>query len=351
MRTARLLDARLLVVTGKGGTGKTSVAAAIAVAAAAKGHEVLLAEVEGRQGLARLFDLPALDHTEAPLAERVTGLAVDPKKSLREYLDRTGVGVLGALLDRAGLVDLVTAAAPGLGDALLIGKLSEVVGRANDGVPAYDLVVLDAPPSGRILPFLKAPASLAGLARYGPMADQTAAVAKLLTDPDRTRVVLTTLPEALPVAEARQTAGDLAEAGIAVGIVVANQVTKPVAADAARLAELAADPASLRAAATGAGLSLDAAALAALVGEGAERQRRYETEQAHLAELRDALKTDVVELPVLPGGVADADGVAALAKALRRLGPKHTAPSPEPKQLEAPKALPEPEAVDDGGHS
>jgi anion-transporting ArsA/GET3 family ATPase len=204
MDARELLRARLLVVTGKGGTGKTSVAAALAVAAAAKGHEVLLAEVEGRQGLARLFDLPALGHEEAPIGERLTGLAIDPRAALREYLDGAGVPVLGTLLDRAGLGDLVTAAAPGLGDVLLAGKLAQVARRS-----MYDLVVLDAPPSGRIVPFLGAAAGLAGLARFGPVADQAGGVAELLTDPALTQVVVTTLPEALPVTEALQTAAAL----------------------------------------------------------------------------------------------------------------------------------------------
>ena len=352
MRAAELFDARLLVVTGKGGTGKTSVAAALAVAAAAKGHEVLLAEVEGRQGLARLFDLPALEHEESPLTTpededtgTVTGLAVDPRIALREYLDHAGVAVLGGLLDKAGLVDVVTAAAPGLGDALLVGKLGETAMRAADGRPAYDLVILDAPPSGRVVPFLRAPASVAGLARYGPLAGDADRVAKLLEDPARTRVVLTTLPEALPVAETGQTARELAEAGIAVGLVVANSVTAAASGldDSAQLDQLAADPEPLLAAAGRAGLRLDRTAVAALVAEGVGRTRRRDAEQRHLDGLRQTLGTEIVELPVLPGGVPDAGAVRVLAGHLAGVGPRRMKPEPPgPLQLEAPKMLPPP---------
>jgi len=320
MDARKLLGARLLVVTGKGGTGKTSVAAALAVAAAAKGHEVLLAEVEGRQGLARLFDLPALAHEEAPVGERLSGLAVDPKAALREYLDGAGVPVLGTLLDKAGLGDLVTAAAPGLGDALLVGKIAQVARRG-----VYDLVVLDAPPSGRIVSFLGAAAGLAGLARFGPVADQAGAVADLLTDPALTQVVLTTLPEALPVTEALQTAEELRSAGINVGLAVANQVGDGALAEGGdRLPALAADPAPLRRAAQAAGLDLSDAALAALVREGLGRERRLAAERSQLGRLREGLgaKADLIELPVVPGGVTDPAGVLAMARHLRRLGPR-----------------------------
>jgi anion-transporting ArsA/GET3 family ATPase len=326
MDARELLRARLLVVTGKGGTGKTSVAAALAVAAAAKGHEVLLAEVEGRQGLARLFDLPALGHEEAPIGERLTGLAIDPKAALREYLDGTGVPVLGTLLDRAGLGDLVTAAAPGLGDVLLAGKLAQVARRS-----VYDLVVLDAPPSGRIVPFLGAAAGLAGLARFGPVADQAGGVAELLTDPALTQVVLTTLPEALPVTEALQTAAALRAAGIPVGPAIANQVGEGgLSAGGDRLPALAADPAPLRAAARAAGLQLSDADLAALAGEGLRRERRLDAERRQLARLRDGLGVDLIELPVVPGGVTDPAGVDALARRLRRVGPRAVRALPAP---------------------
>src|SRR5919198_1136876 len=140
-----LLDrARLLVVTGKGGTGKTTVAGALAVAAARRGRRTLVLEVEGRQGLAALFGRPSLGYRETRLAEGVMGLAVDPEESLREYLGRYGAAPLARLLSWARLTNFVTAAAPGLGDILLVGKVWEAVTRRSGPRRVYDLVVVPA---------------------------------------------------------------------------------------------------------------------------------------------------------------------------------------------------------------
>src|ERR671930_2277936 len=139
-----LLDrARLLVVTGKGGTGKTTVAGALAIAAARRGRRTLVLEVEGRQGLAALFGRPSLGYRETRLAEGVMGLEVDPEESLREYLGRYGAAPLARLLSWARLTRFITAAAPGLGDILMVGKVWEAATRRRDGRHVYDLVVLD----------------------------------------------------------------------------------------------------------------------------------------------------------------------------------------------------------------
>ncbi len=244
MPPLELLDrARLLVVTGKGGTGKTTVAAALAMAAALRGRRALVVEVEGRQGLARLFGRRSLDHREARVAERVAGLAVDPEASLREYLGRYGFAPLARLLTWARLTHFITAAAPGLGDVLLVGKVWEAATRAQGG---YDLVVLDAPPTGRVVPFLRAPETVAELARVGPIRHQADRVRELLDDPERTGVVLACLPEELPVTETLEGVAALRAAGLPVAAVVANQVTTDLLGGrAARLAALAKDPAPL----------------------------------------------------------------------------------------------------------
>ncbi|HEY6709253.1 MAG TPA: ArsA-related P-loop ATPase, partial [Actinomycetota bacterium] len=239
-----LEQARLLVVTGKGGTGKTTVAAGLAMAAAGRGRRVLVAEVEGRQGLAGLFGREALDHREAPVAEGVHALAVDPDESLREYLARYGFAPLARLLTWAHLNRFITAAAPGLGDVLLVGKVWEAATReGRPGSGAYDLVVLDAPPTGRVVPFLRAPATGAELARDGPIRHQADRVRDLLDDPGRTAVLLTCLPEELPVTETLEGVATLQEAGLPVAGVVANRVTRDrLGGRAGRLARLARDP-------------------------------------------------------------------------------------------------------------
>jgi len=309
-------QARLLVVTGKGGTGKTTVAAGLAVAAAGRGRRVLVAEVEGRQGLAGLFGRRVLEHSEMRVAEGVNGLAIDPDESLREYLARYGFAPLARLLSWANLNRFITAAAPGLGDVLLVGKVWEAATReARPGSAAYDLVVLDAPPTGRVVPFLRAPETVAELARVGPIRHQADRVRDLLDDPGRTAVLLTCLPEELPVTETLEGVAALREAGLPVAGVIANRVTGDrLGGRAGRLAALARDPAPLAAAAAAAGAGLDGEALARLVGEARDRQRQVARERRLLKELRaglDGLPT--VELPFLTGGVGGPGEVRALA--------------------------------------
>jgi anion-transporting ArsA/GET3 family ATPase len=310
--------ARLILVTGKGGTGKTTVAAGIAVAAGLRGRRTLVAEVEGRQGLAGLFGRRELDHQEAPVGERLHALAIDPEESLREYLARYGFAPLARLLTWANLNRFITAAAPGLGDVLLVGKVWEAATRRTPTGVAYDLVVLDAPPTGRVVPFLRAPQTVAELARVGPIRNQADRVRDLLDDPDRTAVVLTCLPEELPVTETIEGAASLRAAGLPVAAVVANRVTPDrLGGRAGRLAALARDPAPLAAAAAAAGAELDGPALATLLREARGRQRQVRRERRLLKELRAGLDgLPVVELPFLAGGVGGPDLVRALADQL-----------------------------------
>jgi anion-transporting ArsA/GET3 family ATPase len=308
--------ARLVVVTGKGGTGKTTVAAGLAVAAAGRGRRVLVVEVEARQGLAGLFGRGDLGHREARVADGVSALAVDPDESLREYLERYGFAPLARLLSWAHLNRFITAAAPGLGDVLLVGKVWEASTRDGPGGrPAYDLVVLDAPPTGRVVPFLRAPETVAELARVGPIRHQADRVRDLLDDPGRTAVLLTCLPEELPVTETLEGVAALREAGLPVAGVVANRVTRDrLGGRAGRLAGLARDPAPLAAAAAAAGAELDRAALATLVSEARDRQRQVTRERRLLKELRAGLDgLPLVELPSLADGATGPDEVRALA--------------------------------------
>ena len=309
-------QARLLVVTGKGGTGKTTVAAGLAVAAAGRGRRVLVVEVEGRQGLAGLFGRQELDHREVRVAEGVNALAVDPDESLREYLARYGFAPLARLLSWANLNRFITAAAPGLGDVLLVGKVWEAATReARPGSGSYDLVVLDAPPTGRVVPFLRAPETVAELARVGPIRHQADRVGALLDDPERTAVVLTCLPEELPVTETLEGVAALGAAGLPVAAVVANRVTGDrLGGRAGRLAALARDPTPLAAAAAGAGAELGQAALGTLVEEARDRQRVVARERRLLKELRAGLDgLPLVELPFLDGGAGGPEEVRVLA--------------------------------------
>src|ERR1700752_4838944 len=159
---ARLSKARLHFVTGKGGTGKSTVAAALALTLAAGGRKVLLVEVEGRQGIAQLFDVPPLPYQELKIASaeqggQVNALAIDIEAAFLEYLDMFyNLGIAGRAMRRIGAIEFATTIAPGLRDVLLTGKIKEAVVRLNKGAknPVYDAIVVDAPPTGRIARFL-----------------------------------------------------------------------------------------------------------------------------------------------------------------------------------------------------
>lgn len=218
---------QLHVVSGKGGVGKTTVAAALAIALASNGGRVLLAEVEGRQGLAQLFDVAPLPYAEVRLAPasaggEVVGLAIDPEAALYEYLDMFyRLGPAGKALRKVGAIDFATTIAPGLRDVLLTGKVYEAVGKRRTGRPQYDAVVVDAPPTGRITRFLNVGSEVSGLAKVGPIRAQADAITSLVKS-SRTVVHLVTLLEEMPVQETADAIAELEAADIPVGRVIVN---------------------------------------------------------------------------------------------------------------------------------
>ena len=232
---------RLHVVTGKGGTGKTTVAVSLALALASSGRKVLVVEVEGRQALAQLFDVTALPYEERRLGSvpgegkvrgELWGLAVDAEQAMIEYLDMFyGLKRSARGLKRMGAVDFVTTLAPGLRDVLLTGKVKEAVTRTDsDGHPAYDAVVLDAPPTGRIAKFLDATKEVANLTKFGPINRQSDGVITLLHGP-RTVVHLVTLLEEMPVQETLDAAAELTALGFQLGVVVVNRARPALVTD------------------------------------------------------------------------------------------------------------------------
>jgi anion-transporting ArsA/GET3 family ATPase len=222
----------LHIVSGKGGTGKTTIAGALACALATSGRRVLVCEVEGRQGISELFDVAPLTGAEerrisrTPAGGAVYGLAIDAEDALMEYLDTFyHLGIAGKALDRFGAVDFATSIAPGLRDVLLTGKVYEAVRRKIKNRPnAYDAVVLDAPPTGRIAQFLNVHAAVAGLAKVGPIRNQADSIMRLLRSATTT-VHVVTLLEDMPVTETEEAVAALRPTQIRIGTVIENMVT------------------------------------------------------------------------------------------------------------------------------
>ena len=310
--------ARLHVVTGKGGTGKTTVAAALALALAAGGYRTLLVEVEGRQGIAQLFGTDPLPYEERRIATTADGgevraLAVDPEQALLEYLDRFyRLGRAGRVLRRFGAIDFATTIAPGLRDVLLTGKVKEATTRTEGGRRVYQAVVLDAPPAGRIGRCLNVTAETAKLAKVGPIRAQSEGVAALLRSP-MTAVHLVTLLEEMPVQETADTLAELRRLGMPLGRVIVNAARVPLLAPDG--VQAAPNRAELSAALAAAGLSHDRATVAGLQEEVSEYLLREELEASLRAELA-GLGRPIVELPLLPDG-PDRAGLETLAAVLR----------------------------------
>ncbi len=297
----------LHIVTGKGGTGKTTVAAALAMSLAGTGRRVLLCEVEGRQGIAQLFDVAPLPYEERKIAVGPTGgevhaLAIDPESALLEYLQMFyRLGRAGRALDRFGIIDFATTIAPGVRDVLLTGKVYEAAKRRSGDRFVYDAVVMDAPPTGRITRFLNVNSELAGLAKVGPIRRQADAIMQMMRAPS-THVHLVTVLEEMPVTETIDAIAELGEQQLPVGHVVVNLI-QPDLVSAPTRAALA--DGSLDAEAFGPMLDragLPSAAAGSLIDGGLDAAHRADLQADQRAELEHCGRP-VVELERRPDGI------------------------------------------------
>jgi len=322
-------EVQLHIVTGKGGTGKSTVAASLALALASRGKAVLLCEVEGRQGIAQMFDVTPLPYEERLLAKateaghgNVYALAIDAESALLEYLSMYyRLGRAGKALDRFGVIDFATTIAPGVRDVLLTGKVYEAAQRnsRNKNARTYDAIVLDAPPTGRITQFLNVNNELAGLAKVGPIKAQADTVTTLLRSP-RTAVHLVTVLEEMPVQETADGVIELRKARMPVGGVIVNLVRPQDLDDDARTALLAGevDTKALAKSLTTAGIKAPTRIVPTLIAEGRDHaeRRRLEDSQRTLVE---QIGIPMYELPQLAGG-ADLGGLYELAAVMVEQG-------------------------------
>jgi len=284
-----LLDKRLVVVTGKGGVGKTTVAAALGLLAARQGRRTVVCEVAQQERLAGLFGARDVGHGEVELAPGLFSVSVQPEQAMHEWLrHQLKSGALAGLLGHSRLFGYLTAAAPGVTELVTVGKVWDLaqVERRTGGSP-FDLVIMDAPATGHALALLRAPRTYASVARVGPIARQAGSIDAFLRDSSATGVLSVALPEEMPVNETvdleRRLAGDLE---LEVDQVVANGVlpARFTAPDVRRLRSL-----------DGQGTEAAQAAVTSALVE----HRRAARQQEQLERLRAEVRAPVTTLPYL----------------------------------------------------
>jgi anion-transporting ArsA/GET3 family ATPase len=323
---SRLTKARLHFVSGKGGTGKTTVAAALALTLAAGGRKVLLVEVEGRQGIAQLFDVPPLPYEEVKVATaegggHVNALAIDIEAAFMEYLEMFyNLGIAGRAMRRVGAIEFATTIAPGLRDVLLTGKIKEAATRVDAKKrPVYDAIVVDSPPTGRISRFLDVTKALSDLAKGGPVHSQAEGVVRLLHS-EQTAIHLVTLLEALPIQETMEAIHELEQLDLPIGSVIVNRNIPPFlpAADLAKAADGVIDADGVRTGLARAGIKLDDADFAGLLTETIEHATRIRARAESAAEI-EKVHVPLLELPTIADGV-DLGSLYELAEILAQQG-------------------------------
>ena len=289
MDPAQFLTApRVTIVAGKGGVGKTTVTATMALAAARLGLRALVIEVEGKSGLPTLFGKDALDYEEQVLftgdgGGEVRARTLTPDESLVEYLRDHGLKRISKRLADSGALDMVATATPGIKDVLILGKVKQL-----EVTGAADLIIVDAPAAGHAITFLSSADGLLDAVKVGPIEQQARDVKALLEDAARCQVVLVTLPEETPVNELVETAYSLEDRiGIKLGPVVVNAVSP-------ELDGLDADPVD---AAGAAGVDLSDDLAATLRDAAAFRLDRQALQRAQLDRLAKELPLDQVRLP------------------------------------------------------
>jgi anion-transporting ArsA/GET3 family ATPase len=281
-------SSRVIIVAGKGGVGKTTTAAALAVAAARAGRKVLLVELEGKSGLGSMFGVESLSG-EVEVYPGVTVLPLAADEALIEYLENHGLGRMSKRLVGTGALDIVATAVPGMKDILVLGKV-----KALQRARAADVIVVDGPAAGHAVTFLLSPKGLLDAVRVGPVLTQAIEVSEMLADPDRAQVMLVTLPEETPVNETAETAETFVDRiGLTLGPLVVNGVYPDRPLDGLT------SPEEVRAAAERAGVAVAAGEVEHLARAARflTRRRRLQTEQ--LGRLADRLDLPQVVLPFL----------------------------------------------------
>jgi anion-transporting ArsA/GET3 family ATPase len=297
------LAPKILIVSGKGGVGKTTVAAALAVVAARHGHRVCIAEVDRKGTMPKLFGATDIDYKPREMSPGIYGMSIVPDEALAEYLDvQYHMKRISRVFTSSHFVDYITATAPGLKDILVLGKIWYLEqGRTG---PQFDTIILDAPAAGHMLTFLSAPMGLSDAVRAGPVRRQADWLVQMLRDPQRARVHLVTLAEEMPISETLETMEVLHDKiQIETGPVFANAVYPEhlTTGDVKRMDEILEDGEldELTTAAETVGLRLEEEDLQALAGYARFISARRSIQVKHLRKLKQGTQDPIVELPFL----------------------------------------------------
>ena len=306
MAVDQLLDSKILIVSGKGGVGKTTLAAALALVAARQGRKVCIAEVDRKGSLPKLFGGAELVYEPRELSPGVWGMNIVPEESLTEYLEvQYHMKRLSKIFTSTQFVDYITTAAPGLKDILVLGKIWYLEQGPNKGGTRHDFdtIIVDAPAAGHMLTFLSAPMGLSDALRVGPVRRQSDWLVEMLRDPKRTKVHLVTLPEEMPVSETLETSEVLRnKIGVHSGAVFVNALYS-------RLFDKEELPVFEKISARGliplvakartVGLSLDEDDVDALLAYARWLNARRAIQTQHVRELRAGVEEPIIELPFL----------------------------------------------------
>ena len=296
------------MVTGKGGVGKTTVAAALALAAARLGKRTAVCEVAQQERISQIFGRPPSGFHERKVAPRVYAFSVDPEAAKEEWLRRQlHSGMLTSVLGGSRIFQYLTAAAPGLAEVVTIGKIWEIaqLERRTAGAQPYDLTIVDAPATGGGVALLRAPRTYADIAKVGPVSRHAAAIDAFLSDPASTAVLAVALPEEMPVNETIDLEARLrAELGMDVSHVLVNGVL-PQRFSAAEVKAIDAVDGASPAAREALTASLSAAV-------------RARTQRAQVARLRRGTDAPVSTLPFLLKPELELEDIETLSREIGR---------------------------------
>lgn len=298
---------RVLFISGKGGVGKTTLAASLALTAARTGKQVCVVEMDQKGSVTTIFGKRPAGYEPAEIFPDVWAIRVAPEEALLEYLDvQYGMKRITKAFSNAHFVDYVTTAAPGLKDILVLGKIWYLErGRAGGrSKQDFDLIVVDAPAAGHMLTFLSAPTGLSDALRVGPIRRQAEWLKEMLQDPARSRAHLVTLAEEMPVSETLETSAALrSRIGLQIGPIFANAIYPEVltAKEEELLKDIRSDGSleELLVEAQRSNIALDPDDLEAFVGYADFLSARQSVQRTHLEELRRKADDPVVELPFL----------------------------------------------------